>query len=109
MQTEAPRKPRYSRRFRSCCLETVVVASGGDLSGGGWVRFITDHGLILESDRLFEEGTELLLRIDPEAEFGGVPVTVHVMEVNRLGAYKWGLSCRFPQPVNAASLKALLG
>lgn len=109
MQTEAPGRSRQSRRFRSCCVSAVVQpADGAELRSPGQIRFLDVHGLIVETERLFEQGTALLLRIASTSENQSVAITVSVAEVNRLAGGKWGLSCRFPGPINVSRLRAFL-
>src|SRR5262249_32887702 len=95
-------------RFRSCRVQTVVqVSYSGRVPSNGWIRFIAEYGLILESECLLEKGTELLLCIAPTPTREGIQVPVYVGEVNCLRNGKWGLSCRFNEKLSIAEIQAL--
>src|SRR4051794_11551297 len=80
----ARRSAKSTSLFRSCCAKTVVEVVGNpEPRSSGWVRFVADEGLLLESEQLFDADVSLVLHVLPR-EGSALLVAVRVSRCNRL-------------------------
>ena len=104
----ARRSGKTTSLFRSCCAKTVVEVVGKpEPRSNGWVRFVAEEGLLLETEQLFEPEVPLVLHVLPR-EGSALLVAVRVSRCNKLPNGNWGLSCRFDDWQSPEQLRNVL-
>lgn len=106
---DAPRDRRASVRFH-CDLMASEYYDGGaeQVVCTGRVLNLSDGGLHLVLPRRAEPGSDIHLRILPEATEVVMKFTVEVLSVFPLPDSQWAMACRFREPLSNDEMKALL-